>query len=88
MYSPKIRCNVINYRKGFVEVTPGIHSGCINLETWEAHPDVDISNRDVTDEQFPDDGIVGNTELEMSIEAAEELIEALQAAICEMQAST
>ena len=87
MSSSKIQCNMIGYRKGFVEVTPGIHDGCINLETWETHPDVDISNMDVADQQFPDDGITGNTELEMSIEAAEKLIGALQAAICKVQAS-
>ncbi len=82
MFQSKTRllCNEISYRKGVIEITPGIHDGCINLETWGIHPEIDI-------ERFPDDGITGNTELEMSIEMAEALIEALQAAICAVQSS-
>ena len=81
MKTSKIRCNVVPYRKGFVEVTPGIHEGCINLETWGIRADIDISKLNVRDERLPDGCVTGNTELEMSNEAAEELIEALRAAI-------
>lgn len=64
-----------------MEIIPGIHDGCINLETWNVHPDVDISNLDLVDKQFPDNGVIGNTELELSIETAEHLIEVLKAAV-------
>lgn len=82
-----LRCNEIDYRKGFIEVTPGIHEGFINLETWGIHPEVDIASTSLSDELFPDDGITGNTELEMSIETAEALIRALQAAISNVRSN-
>ncbi|MDP1862713.1 MAG: hypothetical protein Q8K52_02270, partial [Thiobacillus sp.] len=77
---------LVSYRKGFLEITPNIHDGCINLETWGVHSEVDITNLVMTDERFPEDGIIGNTELEMSIETAEWLIQTLQAAIRRVQA--
>jgi hypothetical protein len=87
MAATKIRSNVINYRKGFVEFTPLIHDGCINIETWHVHPDIDISSLDIGDGRFPDGGVIANTELELSIEAAEQMIEALQSGISEVRAS-
>ena len=86
MSAQKIRCNDIGYRKGFIEVTPAIHASCINLEVWQVHPEVDIANIEVSDESFPDEGVTGNVELEMSVEVAERLIEALQAAIYKVKA--
>lgn len=83
--SVSVKCNVINYRKGFVEITHNIHDGCINLETWGVHPDVDITMTDIADASFPDAGITGNTELEMSVENTESLINALQAAVRSIQ---
>lgn len=79
------KCNEIRYRKGFIEVVGGIHDGCINLETWGIHPDVDISSIDRPGQTSSDDEITGNTELEMSVETAEALVKALQAAICELR---
>ena len=86
MSTQKIRCNDIAYRKGFIEVTSEIHAAYINLEAWQVHPEVDIANIDVTDESFPDEGVTGNIELEMSVEVAECLIKALQAAIYKLKA--
>lgn len=86
MSAQKIRCNDIAYRKGFIEVTSAIHASCINLEAWQVHPEVDIANIEITDESFPDEGVTGNIELEMSVEAAERLIEVLQAAVCKAKA--
>lgn len=86
MSSSKIKCNAVSYRKGFLEITPNIHEGCVNLETWGVHSEVDITNLDMIDEQFPEGGIIGNTELELSVETAEGLVQALQEAIRRIQA--
>ncbi|MBI3771791.1 MAG: hypothetical protein HY272_03720 [Gammaproteobacteria bacterium] len=77
----RIRCNNIDYRKGFVEVESGVHVGCITLETWNVKMDLDISNLDLSDEAIPEDSVTGNTEIEMSVTEAEQLIQLLQNAI-------
>jgi hypothetical protein len=77
----KIKCNNIEYRKGYIEVIPDIHENHINLETWEVHPDIDISELDLTDDAFPDDGVTGNTEIELNLKEAEELVTLLQSSI-------
>lgn len=82
---PKIRCNGVAYRQGFIEVVPGIHGQHINLETWNVHPDVDLSERAFGDVEIPENAFIANTELELSIEQAKALIEALQASIHEIQ---
>ncbi|MBT2332319.1 hypothetical protein J7E49_00105 [Variovorax paradoxus] len=46
MGAKKIRFNDVCYRQGFLEVTANIHPGHINLETWEIHPDLDISEKE------------------------------------------
>jgi len=81
----KLRCNVIHYRKGFIEVAPGIHDGCINIEAWRVHPGLDISNREIGDGSFPDNAITGNVELELSIAAAEDLIQTLTEAVAKVK---
>ena len=77
----KIKCNNINYRKGYIEVIPNIHEGYINLEIWNIHPDVDLSKTDIKSENFPDSGVTSNTEIEISINEAEVLISKLQDSI-------
>ena len=79
--SKKIRCNSIEYRQGFIEVLPGIHDGCINIETWEINSEINIKNLDLESEAIPEDGVTANTELELSIQNAELLISLLQNAI-------
>jgi len=77
----RFRCDTVNYRKGFIEVMPGIHSGCINLECWQVQNDLDISGIDLLDQRIPDEAITANVELELSLETAEALLVALQNAI-------
>ena len=79
--SNRMKCNNIEYRKGFIEVEAGIHAGCINLETWEVNADIDISNLNLSDNELPDEGIVANTEIELNIDEAEQLIRLLHRAI-------
>ena len=74
-----IKCDSVAHRKGFVEVCDGIHSGCINLEVWNIHPDINSISRD--DILNGDGSVTANTEIELSIENAEELIVKLQNAI-------
>ncbi|KZN70448.1 hypothetical protein [Pseudoalteromonas luteoviolacea] len=76
-----IKCNSINYRKGYIEVLGGIHDECINLEVWNIHPDVDITSVDLGDESFPENAVASNTEIELSLEKAELLIEQLTLAV-------
>lgn len=77
----EIRCTGIRYRQGYVEVLPNIHEGYINLETWNIHPDMDISGPSCAIKSIPEDGFVGNTEIELSIHEAEALVQLLQSAI-------
>lgn len=78
---PKIKCDTIGYRKGYIAVTPGIHAGCINIESWDVHADVDLAEMDIFNGDFSDDAFRGNTEIEMNIEEARELVKQMQAAI-------
>lgn len=76
-----IKCNSIEYRKGFVEVRGDIHNDCINVETWNIDPDVNITNVNLEDNSLKDESIIANTEIELSITNAEALILLLQEAI-------
>lgn len=77
----RIKINNVNYRKGYIEVYAGIHDTFINIESWDINPDIDLSKIDISDKDFPISGIAGNTELELNIQEAEELIRQLQSAI-------
>ena len=81
----KIKCNNVEYRKGFIEVIPNIHDGCINIETWDVHVDIDITNIELEDENFPEEGVTNNTEIEMNVNEAEELIRRLKVAIAKVK---
>ncbi len=81
----KIKCNNVEYRKGFIEVIPNIHDGCINIETWDVHVDIDITNIELEDENFPEEGITNNTEIEMNVNEAEELVRRLKVAIAKVK---
>ena len=81
MTSARLKVNCVPYRKGFIEVSTGIHEDCINLETWDIKPGTDISNLDFGSTNLPDSAFQGNTELELDISTAEALVEALQNAI-------
>ena len=80
-----MKCNNINYRKGYVEVVPNIHDDCINLEVTTIHPDVDISNMELTDPELPDNAVTSNTEIELNIEEAKQLIEFLKISISRVE---
>jgi len=84
--SIKIKCNAISYRKGFIEVIPEIHQGCINIETWEIHSEFDLDGIDLVDSQLPDSAFVANTEIEMGIPEAKQLVTVLLKAIEQIEA--
>jgi hypothetical protein len=79
MKIPPIRvcCDTIPYRRGFVEVAT-VHSRCVSLETWDVSAEwaAPLTTLDVV----PDDAVVGNTEIELTIEQARTLATALLAA--------
>ncbi|MFT4929960.1 MAG: hypothetical protein ACI8WB_006095 [Phenylobacterium sp.] len=74
-----IKCNSINYRQGYIEVLGNIHDGCINIETTQVHPDV--TNLDSNTISLADEDITASTEVELSINEAEILVEQLLTAI-------
>ncbi|WP_086929641.1 hypothetical protein [Agarilytica rhodophyticola] len=76
-----IRCNNINYRKGYIEIEPEIHKGYVNLEVTQIHPDVDIADTRLGDGKLSDEAFIGNTEIELNLEEAKNLIELLKNAI-------
>lgn len=84
VYMNAIKCNNVNYRKGFIEVECGIHEGCVNLEVTGIHPDTDISDIELGEGKLSDKSFISNTELELNIDEAEKLVELLQAAIANL----
>lgn len=88
-----IKCNNIAYRKGFIEVSTGSHPGCINIEAWDVHTDLDISTISIRDANFPEDDefkdnkgnivdpVNGNIELELNVDQARALVAKHQDAI-------
>lgn len=80
-----IKCNTIPYRKGFIEVEASIHPGCINIETWDIHPEKDISSSSsVGSAGLSDSDVTGVTEIELNIKEAESLISLLQKAVSDV----
>ena len=72
------KCDSIGYRKGFIEITPNIHPGNVNVETWLIHPHMDISDAKWVDEEsLSDSRVTGNTEIELPAELATAVAEAL-----------
>jgi hypothetical protein len=74
----RVKCNSISYRKGFIEVTPGIHVGCVNIETWEIAIDTSLDSAAWVDHpSVADTSILANTELELTAQQARSLAKAL-----------
>ena len=76
-----IKCNSVNYRKGYIEAKGNIHESCVNLEVWNIHPDTDISEINIDDNSVNNEAVTANTEIELSIKNAEELVKQLIQAI-------
>lgn len=81
MEFPRIYCRNISYRSGFIEVLPNIHPGHVNIEVWNIHPDSSQPGADIRDGSVSDEDVIGNTEIELSIAQAKELVELLSRAI-------
>jgi hypothetical protein len=62
----RIRCDAVEYRKGFIEVLDNIHQGLVNVETWQVGVDVDISAMRVDASDWQEHQIQSNTELELT----------------------
>lgn len=73
----KIKCDNVNYRKGYIEVSSDIHKGYLNIEAWNIHPDVDISDN-LSFDQVDDEAFTGNIEIELNLENAKELFDELE----------
>lgn len=87
MGADKIRFNDVCYRQGFMEVIANIHPGHINIETWEIHPDLDISDMSFDNAAITNDSVQANTEIELSVEQAKALVASLEAAIVQASAN-
>ena len=81
MQLPKIYCKSVSYRSGFVEVRPNVHPGHVNIEVWNLHPDQDQRATDIADDCIGDADVTGNTEIELEITQAKELVRLLSVAI-------
>ena len=81
----KICCNGIAYRQGFIEVQSDVHEGFVNIETWMIDSNVKITNtKNISALDINDTDFIGNTELELTIDQANELIVALQVAVAKI----
>lgn len=81
MEFPRIYCNDVSYRSGCVEVLPNIHRGFVNLEVWHVHPDYAERLTDMSNDSSRDDFVAANTEIELNVAQAKELIRLLGLAI-------
>lgn len=73
----RIGCQAIEYRQGFIEVQPLIHPGLVNLEVWMVDPDIDLTNKWVSDDAIPDEKVTDNVELELTPSQARSLANSL-----------
>ncbi|MFX1677828.1 hypothetical protein PV762_01210 [Mitsuaria sp. CC2] len=80
MKSVRVKAIGVPYRQGWIEVAQ-VHPGFINIETWDVHPDVDISA--VSLDGIADRNVTANTEIELNVEEAKKLADALLKAIAD-----
>ena len=77
-----LKCNSVEYRKGYIEIAPNIHPNCVNIELWEISAEKDISTLNFDDEDsFIDEDVIANIELELNVQEAKALINKLSNAI-------
>jgi hypothetical protein len=79
--STTVRCSGVPYRQGFIEVGPGVHPGFINIECWMIDPKAGVFQLEPASDELPDSVVIANTELELSVARARELVVLLQQAI-------
>ncbi len=78
----RLKCESIPYRQGFIEVTPSIHAGHVNIETWDIQSKTSLDNVSWVDsDSISDEDVVANTELELTAFEAEKLADAIMAAV-------
>lgn len=82
-----IKCTDIPYRQGFVEVM-NVHKNHVNLEIWNVGADLDLGPLSVNLETLPDDAVQSNTEIELSLSQAKQLVDWLQSAIAKAENDT
>jgi len=73
----RVRCNVVKYRQGFIEVIGQIHQGLVNIETWQVSAEADLSGLDVESDRLTDADFVASTELELTPAQARSLAAAV-----------
>lgn len=76
-------CRSIDYRQGAIEVIPGIHPNCINVEVWTTS-EMTAEGREIGRADLSDAKVNANCEIELSIPEAEALISILTKAIAEI----
>ena len=70
-----IKCDPVEYRQGFIEVTTGIHPGCVNIEAWNTSSDLSQVS---SVREYPGPEVRANVELELNRAQASALVGALQ----------
>ena len=71
------KSNTVPYRKGWIEVSFNIHPDCLNIETWNTDPDVNIDETESPVALADDSAIVANTEIELTADQARTLAHAI-----------
>lgn len=71
----RVCCSSVAYRKGWIEVMPGVHVSSVNLETWEVSSEWSSPLTSV--DAVPEEAIVANAELELTPGEARALADAL-----------
>ena len=83
--SAMIKCRSVAYRQGFIEVTPNIHMGLVNLEIWGVRAECDLSSIELDGDELTDSDVEANCELELSADEVRRLIDQLQQALAEAE---
>ena len=79
MKSMTVQCSGVSYRQGWIEVTPHIHVGYVNLEAWSLVPEVDPHRENIAG--VFDSDVTGNVEVELTIAQSTQPISSLRGAI-------
>ncbi|MEZ5653437.1 MAG: hypothetical protein R3E87_23120 [Burkholderiaceae bacterium] len=79
--STRIKCRSVVYRQGFIEVTPNIHEGLVNLEIWGVRAECDLSSIELDGDELTDSDVEANCELELAADEVRQLIKQLQQAL-------
>lgn len=84
----RLLCTSVPYRRGLIEVVPGVHRGLVNVEAWTIHPDWPVTDAQQIPAEPPDGAITGNVEIELTPEEARRFAAAILEAAAAAETTT